>query len=47
MTWWWRRAVPEASMTPHERLQERASAYLDGALTASERAEFEAELTSR
>ena len=45
MTWWRRRAL-EAPTTPQERLQERASAYLDNQLTAPERSAFEAELAS-
>ena len=43
---WWRRRALEAPTTPLERLQERASAYIDGELTEAERAAFEAELVS-
>jgi len=48
---WWRpsvsgRRAEEAPSTPVELLQERASAYLDGELTAPERAAFEAELAT-
>lgn len=43
---WWRRRALEAPTTPLERLQERASAYIDGELTEAERVAFEAELAS-
>jgi len=43
---WWRRHAPEAPSTPLERLQERASAYLDGELTFAESAAFEADLAA-
>ncbi len=43
---WWRRRALEAPTTPRERLQERASAYIDGELTEAERVAFEAELAS-
>ncbi|MGE3856200.1 MAG: anti-sigma factor, partial [Dehalococcoidia bacterium] len=50
MTWWrFRRAgqdAAEAATTPLERLQERASAYLDDELTPADRAAFEAELAT-